>query len=213
MNMGRFAARLACLLLAFALFGAAPAVADVGDVGYHGPSYVGTDADPTGEKPESKLWWNDGSWWASMWDEGSSAFRIFRLDVGTQPWVDTGVTLDTRAKSRADVLWDAASGKLYVASHVFRKNTGPSSTRNGRLWRFSYDALKDTYSLESGFPVDINQSDSETLVIEKDSTGRLWATWVEESPDGSGTYRVFVSHTLGSDTVWETPFVLPVAGA
>jgi len=147
-----------------------------------------------------------------MWDEGSSAFRIFRLDVGTQRWVGTGVMLDTRAKSRADVLWDVASGKLYVASHVFRKNTGPSSTRNGRLWRFSYDTLMDTYSLESGFPVDINQSDSETLVIEKDSTGRLWATWVEESPDGSGTYRVFVSHTLGSDAVWEAPFVLPVAG-
>ena len=24
---------------------------------------------PTGEKPESKLWWHDGTWWGSLWND------------------------------------------------------------------------------------------------------------------------------------------------
>src|ERR1700712_2608081 len=73
-----------------------------GDVGFEGLSHAGTGT-PTGTKrAESVLWFNDGSWWANMWDTVSSDFHIFRLDPGTQRWVDTGVLVDPRANTHAD---------------------------------------------------------------------------------------------------------------
>src|SRR5881628_640338 len=85
--------------LAFGLSVAAP-----GDVGYQDQSFAGAGAGPSGSKPESKLWWNDGIWWASLFDTLSADFHIFKLDLATQTWIDTGVTLDNRSTSRADVL-------------------------------------------------------------------------------------------------------------
>ncbi len=43
------------------------------------------------------------------------------------------------------------------------------------------------------------------MVIDKDTTGMLWATWIQNS-------QVHVSHTNGSDSSWVTPFVLPGPG-
>ena len=39
-------------------------VQGAGDVGYQDGSYSGSAV--TGREPQSKLWFNDGSWWASM---------------------------------------------------------------------------------------------------------------------------------------------------
>jgi trimeric autotransporter adhesin len=188
---------------------AAPAVAAPGDVGHEGPSYAGVTA-PTGEKPESKLWWNDGSWWGSLYHPGSAGYRIFRLNTSTQTWVDTGTPLDNRANSKADTLWDAGTGKLYVASHVFASTgTSASAAESSRLYRFTYNASTKAYVLDSGFPVLINQSKSETLVIDKDSKGRLWSTWVQGG-------QVYVNRTLCNpgcdDRSWGTPFVPSVNG-
>src|ERR671915_781356 len=158
-----------------------------GDIGFEGPSSVGAGSAPTGSKPESKLWWNDGFWWASMWHAASGDFHIFRLDQGTQTWVDTGVALDDRPSTRADTLWDGAAGKLYVASHRFSES--PATGFPSRLYRFSYDAATNTYTRDSGFPVLINNFRTETLVIDKDSTGQLWATWVQGG-------KVWVNRTL-----------------
>jgi hypothetical protein len=186
---------------------AASAVAGPGDVGYEGPSYAGGALEITGEKPESKLWWNDGHWWASMFDDGTSDFHIFRLNVATQTWIDTGVAIDPRAKSKADALWDQANQKLYVASHVFSKSG--NTTEPSRLWRYSYNAATDTYTVDAGFPVTIAAFSGETLVIDKDSTGQLWATWKQ------GT-QIMVNRStcpatgpcpLTADATWGTPFV------
>jgi hypothetical protein len=166
-----------------------PVAGDAGDIGHMGPSYIGTDGNPTGEKPESKLWWNHGSWWASMWSTTASRFEIFRLDVPSQTWITTGTALDARPGTRADTLWDAAAGKLYVSSHDSTQTTGPNASRRGILWRFSYATATATYALDSGFPVDINQAASETLVMDKDGSAQLWAAWVKEvmsEPGGLG---------------------------
>jgi trimeric autotransporter adhesin len=172
-----------------------------GDIGYEGPSSLGAGKASTGEKPESKLWWNDGFWWASMWDTGSADFHIFKLDVGTQTWTDTGVALDDRAGTRADVLWDGAAGKLYVASHRFSES--PATGFPSRLYRYSYNSATDTYTRDAGFPVSINYFRTETLVIDKDSTGQLWATWVQGG-------KVWVNATVCSptcnDATWGTAF-------
>src|SRR3990170_3088302 len=159
---------------------------------------------PTGEKPESKLWWNDGFWWGSLYNDAAQAYRIYRLELSTQDWVDTGVTLDDRNNSRGDALWDGQH--LYIASHIFTTNGQPTTSPStwGRLYRFSYNASTKIYSLDAGFPVTVTKGKSETLVLAKDSTGRLWVTYVESS-------KVMVNHSLTSDTVWGEPFVLPVS--
>ncbi len=74
-----------------------------------------------------------------------------------------------------------------------------------RLYRFSYDRDGRRFVLDPGFPERINDTSSEALVIDKDSTGRLWATWVEDG-------QVYVNRTLEGDTRWGEPFVLPAEG-
>jgi hypothetical protein len=176
-----------------------------GDIGYEGPSTSGDGSAATGEKPESKLWWNDGFWWASLFDTVSQTHRIFRLDRSTETWVNTGTMIDNRPKTRSDTLWDGTH--LYVASHVrASSSSGATSGNPSRLYRYSYDSTTQTYTLDAGFPVRINNYSSETLTIDKDSTGTLWATWTQNS-------QVYVNSTAGSDTTWGTPFVLPVSGA
>src|SRR5919197_3403552 len=184
----RMRSRLIALSAAFAVLplvpsaGVAPAAAATGDIGSADHSYGALTRSPTGSKPESKLWFN-GGWWASMFKAGPAEHRIYRLDPTTMNWRDTGMAIDTRASTRADALWDAATGKLYVASHVYTTSGRRAGKGNsGRLYRYSYDGVTGTYSLDPGFPVVINAAKSETLVIDKDSTGTLWATWTQGRP-------------------------------
>ena len=188
------------LLSGVGLAGAAP-----GDIGYEGRSHSGTTT-PTGSKrAESVLWWNDGSWWANMWDGASQDFHIFRLDVAAQTWTDTGVLVDSRANTRADVLWDGTH--LYVASHGFVSDgSAAASGTPAYLFRFTYDPVAKTYAPDSGFPATINSYRTETLVMDKDSTGQLWATWQQGN-------QIYVNRTLTDDRTWGTPFVLPVTGS
>lgn len=176
--------------------------AAAGDVGHRGPSTEGIDnSAPTGAKPESRLWWNDGSWWGVLFDTPNNEYRIWRLDAQSQAWVNTGVAVDGRNQSRGDTLWDGTH--LYVASHIFVNSSGAAGPgQEARLYRFSYEAATDTYSLDDGFPVQISDSKSEALVLERDSTGKLWATWARGS-------QVWVNRTLGDDRSWGQPFVLP----
>ncbi len=167
--------------------------------GYQGP--LGVGGAPSGSKPESKLWFNDGRWWASMWDTSTSDFYIYQLNSATETWSRTGTRLDDRSSTRADVLWDGS--KLYVASHNFSESDGSGTAR---LYRYSYNSGSKTYSLDSGFPATINSVKSETLVLAKDSTGQLWATW-----EAGGT--IWVNRTTSSDTSWGTPFALPGAAS
>jgi PKD repeat protein len=181
------------------------AVTSSGSVGYQDGSTSGAGAAATGEKPESKLWWNDGSWWASMLDAASQTYHIFRLNRSTQAWVDTGTLLDNRPKTRADALWDGSH--LYVASHVFASSSAAATAGNpARLYRFSYDPATDSYSRDAGFPVQIENYSTETLTIDKDSTGTLWASWAQGS-------KIYVNATTAGDAVWGTPLVMPTAGA
>ncbi|MGB3717868.1 MAG: hypothetical protein WA996_25915, partial [Candidatus Promineifilaceae bacterium] len=67
------------------------------DIGYLGTTFSGTlKTQPTAANPESKLWWNDGFWWGSLWNITAEEYRIYRLNWGTQAWEDTGVAIDDR---------------------------------------------------------------------------------------------------------------------
>jgi len=195
-----------------------PAAQAATNVGYADFSYGTTgDTKPTGEKPESKLWWNDGYWWGSLYNDAAQAYHIYRLDLTNQTWVDTGTELDDRNTSRADVLWDGAKQKLYVASHIFSASGVATTDASlwGRVYRYTYTPRPNTYgtyALDSGFPVNVTRGKSETLVLDKDSTGHLWVAYVESN-------KVRVNHSVGpdnnleTDKTWGTPYILPVTGA
>ena len=204
-------AAVALTIAAGTLALAAPALAGA-VVGYpSGVSFTGHSAStaPSGPKPEAKVWFNDGSWWGYLFDGGngqSGDFHIFKLNTGTQTWIDTGVPVETRNNTTADVLWDGS--KLYVASHVQSDGTTTGTGNNpASLYRFSYNAATDTYSLDAGFPAQIYNRRMETLTIAKDSTGQLWATWTEHTPN-----KVWINSTVCSpgcnDAAWGTAFSL-----
>jgi hypothetical protein len=217
------AVRLACALawtVGLVLALAAPTQAGAA-VGVKTLSYAGSTAPsaPTGEKPQSKLWFNDGSWWGTIW--GGSSFTIQRFDAAAQSWVDTKTLVDRRAKSHADMLWDGSH--LYALSTI---GQGGATTDPGvRLYRFSYSAGARTYALDTGFPVTIftpaSSDDLETAVLDQDSKGILWATFTYANQPGNCVTKatcpagrsVYIAHTSGGDSKWTTPRVLPVANA
>ena len=96
----------------------------------YGNSVIST---PTGEKPQSKLWFNDESWWGYLWYPPAAEYRIYRFDLPTHTWVNTGTAVDERTSSKADVLWDGQH--LYVVSHIFSTVSEPTSLDNSaRIW-------------------------------------------------------------------------------
>ena len=182
-------------------------VSAAGDVGYQDASF-GTDVSaPTGQKPESKLWVNDGSWWGVLYSLTAKKFTIQRFVWASDSWVDTGVAVDSRTKSDADALWDGAH--LFISSHI--KEGSTSSDMAARLLRYSYNASTGQYSLDAGFPVTLTTGSIETLVIDHDTLGRIWATWT--APNASGGRQTMVTHSTASPATFIAPFVIPTTGA
>ncbi|HEU5098365.1 MAG TPA: Ig-like domain-containing protein, partial [Roseiflexaceae bacterium] len=196
--MRRLLAALSAMVLALSIvLGGTPrADAATEAAGYSDFSYSGVSA-PTGEKPQSKLWFNDGRWWGSLFNRTAGTYHIYWLDVTTQGWVDTGVELDNRPNTQADCMWDAAAGKLYLVSG--------GSSNDARLYRYSYDVANKRYSRDTGFPVTIRSGGAETIVLDKDSIGRLWVTYTKSS-------QVYVNYSNGSDNSWAGPTPLNVSG-
>ena len=179
----------------------ATATAAAGDVGVEDFSHTGTGT-PTGTKrQESALWFNDGTWWGNLWDTASSDFHIFRFNAATSSWVNTGVATETRANTHHDVLWDGTT--LFVASYRFVNDGLPAQPNfPTTMRRYTYNSSTKTYSLQT--TQNINNQSTETLSIDKDSTGRVWATWQQGN-------RIFMNVTGTSGTGWGTPFALPTA--
>ncbi len=170
------------------------------DAGYRDFTFSPASA-PTAEKPQSKLWFNDGVWWAVMFQSNGERFNIFRLDATTQTWLDTGALVDTQNAAEVDVLSDGR--RLYIAAavaQVTRSIDGP------RLLRYSYDAEGGRYALDPGYPVTIASGGVEAIVLAKDSADKLWVTYTRDN-------SVHVSHTTTDDRTWLTPYVLPLPQA
>ena len=180
--------------------------AAVTDVGYQGPS-MGSASAATGQKPQSKLWFNDGLWWGVLWSTGHSAFTIQRFNWSLNTWTDTGTVVDTRNRSSADAMWTGSA--LFIGSAI--KENVTTSDMSARILRYTYSSGTKTYTLTSGFPVTVATTDMEALVIDKDNTGRIWATWTQTN--GAGGRKVMVTRSNTSGTTFITPFVLPVANA
>ncbi|MEW1939569.1 PKD domain-containing protein, partial [Pseudarthrobacter sp. NPDC080037] len=201
------------LIAALAPLGWAPAASADPVYGRQSISYSGVANPPTSDKPQSKLWWNDGSWWADMWTSGSG-WSIYRLDRPTATWVNTGVVNDSRSSTLADTMWDGSH--LYIASHVVTVSTdaSPKDSVSGQpayLYRYSYSGGK--YTLDAGFPTVITNNSSESMTIDEDSTGAIWSTWTQVSGNSTSGYTntVYVNDSAAGGTSWATPFVIPVS--
>ncbi|MGH2570276.1 MAG: hypothetical protein ACRDGR_03570, partial [bacterium] len=153
---------------------------------------------PTAEKPQSKLWFAHGSWWGCLWDPEHLDYRVFRCDLRTQSWESVGPTIETRPLTLQDCLYDGE--RVYVVSHVRSETNGPAW-----LSRFSWHSDLRSWSLDAGFPTQVMDRKAETVVIDKDSDGRIWATWEDAQ-------RIWVNRTIGDDRTWGVPFELPGQG-
>jgi hypothetical protein len=192
--------RAVLILLTLVLLAAASPAAARAATGYRDFSWAAQGLNgPSAEKPQSKLWYNDGSWWGDMYDVSSSTWRIFRLDLATQQWVATPTATDSRTATWPDTLWDGTH--LYIAS---AGRNPASNSDSAKLYRFSYSTATKSYHLDSGYPTTIVSGGMEAIVLDEDSTGALWATWTRNN-------QVYVNTTEGTGA-WGTPFVLPVAG-
>ena len=167
----------------------APSVA-VDDIprSYLGHRHPSTVTNPTADKPQSKLWHTDDSWWALMVPTASTDTRIFRLNDVTHVWQDTGTVVDSTLNSTGDALWKESAQELTVVSRY--------ASTNPRVTRFHYDAATGTYTRQSGFPVTVSTGGgSESAVIDQDSTGRLWITYTRSG-------RLWVAHSDPSGLIW-----------
>ena len=54
------------------------------EVGYRDFSYSTSITAPTGQKPESKLWYADGTWWGALWNNTVRRLEIHRFNQATQ---------------------------------------------------------------------------------------------------------------------------------
>jgi hypothetical protein len=136
------------------------------------------DNNCTGEKPQSKLWFHDGSFWAVV--QGPEGVAIYER-IGTA-WVRAnsmdGILGPT---GQADVKWDGTH--LFVLLYA----------NNPQLFKYTWDGTLRIWNLVTGFPVAVPRpSGAETMVLELDSTGRLWAT-------AEGAERVAVYYTTSAD--------------
>ena len=143
------------------------------------------------DKPQSKLWVNDGLWWACVNDATNLA--IYKLDAGAWAHVFTiqSAVVPSFQGGTSDVLWDGTN--LFVAAF------GLSTSK---IYKLGYDSLTQTYSVLAGFPKSLAMSTgSETIVLDKDSTGRVWATY-----EAGG--KIYAYYSISSDhTQWiATPF-------
>ena len=172
MNLRRLLLPAAVAALATLAAACGPTPPPAGE--FTGPTYTGAGS-PTGFKAESKLWYHSGSWWAVMFDQASTDYYVFKHDKITQKWTRTEARLDDRPSTNADVLFDGT--KLYVLSHAYAETAAPDATTPVRLYRLSF--ANGTWTVDAGFPKVVDRGKPETMTLAKDSTGRLWATWVE----------------------------------
>jgi hypothetical protein len=123
--------------------------------------------DATADKPQSKLWYHDGSWW-SILDDGSGSSFVYRFVRNS--WRKQTLLKGSHRgerRSRADVL--SRDQILFV---LLWNESHP------QLYKYVYVAGEQLYDLVDRFPVTLTLPPGhETLVLTQDSTGVLWATF------------------------------------
>jgi hypothetical protein len=130
------------------------------------------DNNPTSDKPESKLFYTpDGRWWAVL-GVGGAGLQLHELV--DHVWQARVALPRTEPWYRADVLFDARDGTLFVSA---RDGSLPGAGGGAVLYRTRYRGGGSW--APPGGPTRIGTSKSETVTIARDGERRLWATWEE----------------------------------
>ncbi len=189
-------ATVTTLLLSMLVAGAAPADATIGvPVTYDDFSYASAVNKPSENKPQSKLWYTDGSWWGLLVSRTDNGVHIQEL-LADHTWRDTGTLVDSRLNSTGDALYVAAAASLHVVS---RTSTSPP-----QVTQFSYDSRSRAWTMASGFPITLQTTGgSESATIDQDSTGRLWVTYTR-------SLAVWVAYSDRNGLNWSEGFRPPV---
>ena len=118
----------------------------------------------TGEKPQSKVWFNDGRWWAVMpsTSVAPAGTWIWRLEANNT-WTNV-LQISSATDTHADT---KAVGNV---THILLQGASPS------LISVEYVPASTTYQLWTGRPTATSLSlpNSETASFDIDSTGRMW---------------------------------------
>lgn len=137
----------------------------------------------TGSKPQSKLWYDGSSFWCIL--DTPEGNRI--LQLVDHEWRVRQPLANPPLEGECDVLWDGQSLVVVVHDDI------------SWLLEFDFDPATRRYVGRSGYPLRLDLApDSETLVIDEDSTGRLWIAY---SSDGT----VYVAHSLTDHLHWNLP--------
>jgi PKD repeat protein len=183
-----------------------PVTAGYRDIQYGDPAAPGGD-DVTASRNQSKLWTNDGRWFAVMFDPRSTVnakFRIWRLDMATQNWTNTGIAVDDRNRSHGDVLSDGST--VWVASSRAEGVAGTTG-RDLRIYKYTYNATSKTYAAVAGFPKVIAGTAAGTgyATIARADNGGLWVAFTQAG-------RVRVASSSDQGVTWTAPIDLPNMG-
>jgi len=189
------------------LFSYQPVLAQTGS-GYKDIPFSASVSAPTGQKPQSKLWYNDNTWWGVLYNDNSGKFEIYSLNWATQTWVPTGTIVDDRPRSSADVLWTGT--QLYIASGIAPTAVNPLNY-NLIVKKYQYNPANKNYQLISSFT--LWNGAVEAAVIDIDSTGTLWATFTYAA-GLLDSRSVYISHSNGAEfETWIPPYILPIVEA
>jgi len=188
-------------------------------VGFRDHSYGGGAFRPNSDKPQSKLWYTDGSWFAGMFlfqsSPPRSENRIYRLNEATNSWALTSTIVDTRDTSHADYYWDEADQTLWVASVTPPNRTSPLTTAADgiRIYKYTYNATTNAYTAAAGFPVTVQGTTTVapsfaggawTVTINREAaSGRLWIAWPH-------LQTVMYSYSDNDGATWTDPAQVPV---
>jgi hypothetical protein len=191
--------------------------------GWRDHAYGGGAFRPSGDKPQSKLWYTEEGggavqWWGGMFRYSSSPplseFRIYKLTGAGSTWTATTTVVDRRDSSHGDYLWDEATNTLYVASVVTPNNSAPFAVPptpdSVRIFRYSYNPSNDTYT-GTGFAEIAGTTSTAspefrggawTVTIAKDASNRLWIAWPKLND-------VLYSTSVDDGTTWTDPAPVP----
>lgn len=189
------------------LAGVAKAATPV-EVGFRDFAISGGVNHATADKPQSKVWFADGTWYAGMFHSDDN-YRVFKFNPTTNDWT-TGAglpALDPRNASHGDYLFE--NNTLWVASAHPTDTTFPYSVDTIRVYRSTFTPATDTYAAATVATIPntqtvtaANEGGAPTVTIARDAGGRLMTTW----PHGT---QVRYSISDDDGVTWSAPAQVP----
>ncbi len=146
---------------------------------------IGTSG-KTEDKPQSKLWYNDSSWWGIL--PSGSGLYFYRMQDGVfVKQTFSNALVDAKNSARADVLWNGS--KLFV---LIYKGTASSFAT------YTYDTVSDTYTRVGTATPLAYGSGVETGTVALDSVNTLWTAY-------ESVGNIYVKWSQDYKT-WSAPF-------